>query len=153
METEKTIHLKESNTLSLFLNEEERQTIVSLKITGVIGLKDIDVLDDMCTAWGEYDDYDNFIPDYEESPSLRILDLGDATFVDGDCLPDFGYHPLLETLILPYNIQQTGLLIDSGLKSDTLQTLTLPKGLKVVGGFMNCPRLSNLILPEGLEEI
>lgn len=153
MEREKTIHLEKPNTLSAFLNEEKRQTIVSLKITGAIGLKDIDVLDDMCTAWGEYDDYDNFIPDYEESPSLRILDLGDATFVDGDCLPDFGYHPLLETLILPYNIQQTGLLIDSGLKSDMLQTLTLPKGLKVVGGFMNCPRLSNLILPEGLEEI
>lgn len=154
METEKTIHLKEPNTLSLFLNEEECQTIVSLKITGVIGLKDIDVLDDMCTAWGEYDDYDNFIPDYEESPALRILDLGDATFVDGDCLPDFGYHPLIETLILPHGAQTICANCDSCLsESDTLRTLIIPEGVKSIGGFMLCPHLTNLILPEGLEDI
>jgi hypothetical protein len=154
MEKSKVIHLEEANTLSNFLTSEERHTLVSLKITGSIGLKDFDVLDDMCTAWGEYDEYDNFIPNYEESPALRVLNMGEAAFVEGDCLPDFGYHPLLETLILPYNIQKVGVEIDSGLcESDSLQNLILPKGLKVVGGFMNCPRLTNLILPEGLEEI
>jgi hypothetical protein len=154
MNKTKAIHLNEPNTLASFLTEEERQTIVSLKITGSIGLKDFDVLDDMCTAWGEYDEYDNFTPNYEESPALRVLDMGEAAFVDGDCIPDFGFHALLETLILPYNTQKVGVHIDSGLcESDSLQNLILPKGLKVVGGFMNCPRLTNLILPEGLEEI
>ena len=154
MEREKTIHLEKPNTLSAFLNEEERQTVVSLKITGVIGLKDIDVLDDMCIAWGEYDDYDNFIPDYEESPALRILDLGDATFVDGDCLPDFGFHPLIETLILPHGAQTICNDYDSCLsESDTLRTLIIPEGVKSIGGFMLCPHLTNLILPEGLEDI
>ena len=154
MEKTKTIHLKEPNTLASFLSEEERQTITSLKIIGVVGVKDFDVLDDMCTAWGEYDEYDNFIPDYDESPALRILDMGETALVDNDGLPDFGYHPLLETLILPYNLQKVGVQIDSGLcESDSLQNLILPKGLKVVGGFMNCPRLTNLMLPESLEEI
>ena len=154
MERSRIIQLDEPNTLASFLTKEEQQTITSLKIIGVVGLKDFDVLDDMCTAWGEYDEYDNFIPDYDESPALRILDMGEAAFVDSNCLPDFGYHALLETFILPYNIQQVGLQIDSGLcDSDMLQTLILPQGLKVVGGFMNCPRLTNLILPDGLEEI
>ena len=154
MEKTKTIHLKEPNTLASFMSEEERQTITTLKIIGTVGVKDFDVLDDMCTTWGEYAEDDNFLPDYEESPALRILDMGEAALVDNDCLPDFGYRPLLETLILPYNIHKAGLLIDSGLsESDSLQNLTLPKGLKVVGGFMNCHRLTNLELPEGLEEI
>ena len=151
----KVIHLEEPNTLSNFLTEEERHTLVSLKITGFIGFKDFDdVLDDMCSAWGEYDEDDNFIPDFEETPALRVLDMGEAAFVEGDCIPDFGYHPLLETLILPYNIQTVGPQIDSGLcESDSLHNLILPQGLKAVGGFMNCPRLTDLILPEGLEKI
>ena len=154
MDKTRIIHLKEANTLSNFLSEEERQTIVSLKITGVIGEKDFnDVLDDMCTSFGEYDDDDNYILDYEDSPALRILDMGEAAFVDGDCLPEFGYHSLLETLILPKNIQKVGSLKDSGFADSQLQTLVLPQGLKVIGGFMFCTNLTNLILPEGLEEI
>ena len=151
MEETKIIHLKEPNTLSDFLSEEERQTVVSLKITGVIGQKDFDVLDDMCTAEGIYDDDDNYIIDYEDSPALRILDIGEAAFVDGDSLPEFGYHSLLETLVLPYNIKKVE--EDAGLSESQLQNLVLPQGLKTIGGFMCCPHLTNLILPEGLEEI
>ena len=151
MEETKTIHLKEANTLSDFLSEEERQTVVSLKITGVIGLKDFDVLDDICSADGIYDDDDDYIIDYEDSPALRILDIGEAAFVDGDSLPEFGFHSLLETLVLPYNIQKVE--EDAGLSESQLQNLVLPQGLKTIGGFMCCPHLTNLILPEGLEEI
>lgn len=154
MDKTRIIHLKEANTLSNFLSEKERQTIVSLKITGVIGEKDFnDVLDDMCTTWGEYDKYDNYIPHYEESPALRILDMGEAAFVDGDWLPEFGYHPLLETLILPHNIQKVGSSMDTGWGESQFRTLVLPQGLKSIGGFINCPHLTNLILPESLEEI
>ena len=149
MDKTRIIHLKEANTLSNFLSEEERQTIVSLKITGVIGEKDFGVLDNMCTSDGIYDDDDNYILDYEYSPALRTLDMGEATFIDGDSLPDFGYHSLLETLILPHNIQK----IETGLADSQLHTLVLPQGLKVIGGFMSCTNLTNLILPEGLEEI
>ena len=102
----KQIHLEKPNTLSLFLNEEERQELVSLKITGVIGKKDFDeVLDDMCEVWGEYDEDDNFIPDYEDSAAIRHLDMGEATYVDGDELPYFGYRTQLETLVLPKGIK------------------------------------------------
>lgn len=44
MEKSKTIHLEEPNTLASFLTEEERQNIVSLKITGLVGTKDFDIL-------------------------------------------------------------------------------------------------------------
>lgn len=44
------------------------------------------------------------------------------------------------TLILPYNLQKVGMLIDYGLcESDSLQKLILPKGLKVVGGIYELP--------------
>lgn len=152
MEEIKIIHLNEANTLSKFLSEEERQTIVSLKITGVIGDKDFnDVLDDMCSAEGIYDEDDDYIIDYEESPALRNLDMGEAAYVDGDSLPEFGYHSLLETLIIPNNIQK--IEYDAGLSESQLQTLVLPQGLKTIGGFMSCPNLTNIVLPEGVEEI
>lgn len=151
MEEIKIIHLNEANTLSKFLSKEERQTIVSLKIMGIIGLKDFDILDDMCTAEGIYDNDDDFIIDYEDSPALRNLDMGEATFVDGDSLPEFGYHSLLETLILPNNIQKVE--YDAGLSESQLHTLVLPQGLKTIGGFMSNPNLTNLMLPEGVEDI
>ena len=61
MEKRKVIHLEEANTLSNFLTKEERENIVSLKITGLIGHRDSeDVLDELCDACGKYDEYDNF---------------------------------------------------------------------------------------------
>lgn len=40
MEKRKVIHLEEANTLSNFLTKEERENIVSLKITGLIDHRD-----------------------------------------------------------------------------------------------------------------
>ena len=154
MKRSKTIHLEEPNTLYKFLSREEQQSVVSLKITGVLGLKDFEVMDEMCSSWGEYDDDENFLPDYEESPALRILDMGEASFGEGDYLPEFGFHSLLEVLILPNNLQSAGEGFDSGLsEAKHLHTLILPQTLKFIGGFNSCPRLKNLILPDGLEEI
>lgn len=152
MEKSKTIHLEEPNTLASFLTEEERQNIVSLKITGFVGTKDFDdVLDDMCMCEGEYDHHDNFIPDYNESPAIRHLDMGESIFVDGDTLPCFGWHTQLETFIFPQGIKST---YETGFKeSDNLHTLILPNGMKEVRDFENCPNLTGLVLPDSLEEI
>lgn len=153
MEKKKIIHLEEANTLSSFLSEEERGVIVSLKITGYIGEKDFDdVLDEMCHARGEYDEDDNFIPDFELTPPLRYLDLGEATYVDGEGLPYFGYHSQLETFILPKGITAIG--HETGFsESDMLKKVVLPDGLKTVCGFHSCPNLSGIILPESVEKI
>ena len=137
MEKRKIIHLEEPNTLSNFLTKEERENIESLKITGFMGRKDFeDVLDDMCDTFGEYDDDDDYTPDYELSPALRHLDMGEATYVDGDCLPYFGFHTLLETAILPQGIKST---LEDGetafSEAENLHTLVLPSGLK------NCWRI------------
>ena len=60
MEKYKEIHLEQPNTLANFLSEEEREEVVSLKITGVIGREDFDdVLDDMGESGGYHDADDN----------------------------------------------------------------------------------------------
>lgn len=157
MENTKLIHLEKPNTLSKYLSKEERDKIVSLKITGFIGRKDFDdVLDGMCYLWGEYDDDDNFVPDYEHSANIRHLDLGDAIYVDGEFLPYFGFNAQLETFILPKGIKSTfdETEMETGIsESENLRTLVLPENLKIVGGFHSCPNLTGLTLPEGLEEI
>lgn len=150
----KVIHLEKANTLSNFLTEEERDNIVSLKITGFIGEKDFeDVLDDMCEAWGEFDIYDNFIPDFEETPALRHLDLGEAIYVDGDGMPYFGFHAQLETFILPRGITTIGYEETGFSESDMLKKVVLPNGLKTVFGFNSCPNLADIVLPESVETI
>ena len=157
METAKVIHLEKANTLSSFLSEKEREEIVSLKITGFVGRKDFDeVLDDMCSVYGEYDDDDNFIPDYECSPAIRHLDLGEAFYVDGDELPYFGFYAQLETLILPQGIKSTleDPEIQSGVsESEMLKTLVFPEGIKKIIGYAWCEKLEGVVLPEGVEEI
>lgn len=155
MEKSKVIHLEEANTLANFITSEECYGVVSLKITGFIGRMDFeDVLDEMCNVYGLYDDNDNWIPDYSESAAIRYLDLGDATYVDGEELPYFGFHAQLETFILPKGIKSTQEEFGTGLcESEKLKTLVLPEGLKKVGGFMACPNLTGLTLPESLEEI
>lgn len=157
MEEHKTIHLSEANTLSKFLTEEEIHNLVSLKITGFLGKEDFEgVLDDMCSMEGFYDDYDNWCPDEENSPALKHLDMGSATYIDGNELPYFGYRTQLESCILPQGIKSTFEEMEAGDSgfdnSDTLKTLVLPEGLKRVGGFHCCP-LTELHLPDGLEEI
>ena len=157
MDSYKEIHLEKPNTLASFLSEEEREKVVSLKITGVIGRKDFeDVLDDICESGGYHDADDKYIPDYDLAAALRHLDLGNAIYVDGDCLPYFGFVAQQETVILPKGIKTT---LDKGesetgfSESEMLKKLVLPKGLKIVGGFNSCHNLSDLVLPEGLEEI
>ena len=157
MDKYKEIHLEKPNTLANFLSEEDRKEVVSLKITGFIGREDFeDVLDDMCESGGYHDADDNYIPNYDLAAPLRHLDLGEATYVDGDCLPYFGFVAQQETVILPKGIKTT---LDEGesetgfSESEMLKKLVLPEGLKVVGGFNSCNNLSDLILPEGLEEI
>ena len=157
MEKSKIIHLEKANTLTNFLSKREREEIISLKVTGVIGLKDFeDVLDEMCYAGGKYDEYDNFIPDFDITPALRHLDLGEATYVDGEDLPYFGSHAQLESFVLPQGVKTTlyGIETETGLNdTDMLKTLILPKSIKTVGGFNSCTNLTELILPKGLEEI
>lgn len=156
MEKFKHIHLEKPNTLKQFLSLDERMELESLKITGLIGEDDFaDVLDDMCTVHGSYDDDDVFIPEYDFSAALKCLDMGEATLVDGDVLPFFGYHSQLVTCILPKGIKTTvkdGIDFETGLSdSENLKTLALPEGLKTVAGFQNCPNLTGVVLPEGLE--
>ena len=157
MDRSKIIHLEEANTLANFITPEERHNVVSLKITGFIGHKDFDdVLGDMCDVYGLYDDDDNWVPDYSESAAIRHLDLGEATYVDGEELPYFGYHAQLETFVLPKGIKSTieGDEFETGLSdSEMLKHLILPEGLKTVEGFGSCPNLKEIELPEGLEEI
>ena len=154
MEKTRIIHLEKANTLANFLSKDERETIVSLKITGYIGQKDFDdVLDEMCDAGGEYDDNDHFIPDFEITPALRHLDLGDATYVDGEGLPYFGFHAQLETFILPQGLTTIAYEETGFCESDMLKTVVLPEGLKTVFGFNSCPNLSGLKLPNSVEKI
>ena len=99
------IKIDEPGTLSNRMPSEIRDKIISLKISGSIDRKDFDnVLDEMCDSWGEYDEDDNYTIDLKESPALRTLDLGEATFVGGDQLPYFGFHSQLEKLVLPNGI-------------------------------------------------
>lgn len=157
MEKNITIHLREPNTLARYLCPMQRLIVESLKITGKLGRKDFeDVLDEMCSTDGYYDDDDHFIPDKEDSPALRHLDLGEATYVEGNDLPCFGWHTLLESCLLPRGIKTTldGEEWETGLNdSDSLKKLVLPEGLKTVGGFCCCSNLTDIVLPEGLEEI
>ena len=154
MENRKIIHLEEPNTLSNFLTKEERKVIVSLKITGYIGQKDFeDVLDEMCDACGEFDEYDDFIPDFELTPALRHLDLGEALYVDGERMPYFGFHAQLETFILPKGLTTVAYEETGFSESDMLKRVVLPDGLKTVFGFNSCPNLSGILLPESMEKI
>ena len=157
MEASRTIHLAKPNTLAELFPEDERRSVVSLKITGFLGRKDFDdVLDEMCTVWGDYDDDDNWSSDYGEAYPLKQLDLGEATYVDGVDLPYFGFHTQLETFIMPQGIDRMldGDENESGLSNTPkLRNLVLSDGVRTVGGCQNCPNLSGLILPESVEEL
>ena len=154
MEKKIIIHLDKPNTLSQHLTNCEIYNISILKITGVIGRKDLeDVLDDMCTAWGTYDDDDNFIPDLEETPALRHLDLGDSEYVDGTCMPPFGYKSQLESFILPKGLESFGGPDNGICGTDTLRHIVFQNGIKIIGNILSCPNLANIAFPDSLEEI
>ena len=152
---DKIVHLEKAGTLKNFISEKERMSLWSLKITGEINGADFDeVLDEMCSATGEYDDDDNFTPDYEYSPKLRILDMGECTFVGGKTLPYFGYRTLLQTLIFPQGIESLCTEDESGFsESESLEFVVLPEGLKKIDGFECCPKLKRINIPSSVEEI
>lgn len=159
MEASRTIHLAKPNTLAQLFPEEERMGVVSLKITGQIGRKDFDdVLDEMCEVWDDpvEGSEDEWEPNFDEAYPLRVLDMGEATYIDGDDLPYFGYQAQLETLILPNGIKRTldGEETEMGISdSQRLNKLVLPDGIIEVGGVQNCPNLSGLVLPDSIEVI
>ena len=67
-------------------------------------------------------------------------------------MPFFGFHTQLETFIFPQGLKSTidDREFETGLsQAEMLKTLVLPKGLKAVGGFNSCPKLTGLVLPEG----
>lgn len=159
MKKRRIIHLRQPGTLSDYIPVSEREKIEELRISGVIGRKDFnDVLDRMCNVMVDYEDEDDDIgtPNYDYASDLRLLDLGDAVYTDGVALPYFGDRAQLEVFVLPQGIETT---IEeeepvTGLwGSERLRSLYFPEGLKTVGGFGNCPYLTSLVLPEGLEEI
>lgn len=151
-----TIHLDKPNTLAEKIPEEIRYEIEALKITGLLGKDDFNkVLDEMCDAVGGYDEYDDFEPDFEETPKLRILDMGEATFVDGSAIPYFGFHAQLKCVVFPKGIKlSTADPNESGLQdSDMLRKVVFPEGIETVGGFQNCPNLCSINLPDSINEI
>ncbi|MBQ7239024.1 MAG: leucine-rich repeat domain-containing protein [Bacteroidales bacterium] len=156
MEASKTIHLEQPNTLSKHLSLFEKHNLYSLKISGLIGKTDVeDVLEEMCELRGYYDDDDEFIADYEQTPYLRHLDLGEAKYTEGNSLPYFGLKTLLVSFIMPQGITTTVEDDEENIFTDSeyLEKLVFPAGLKTVGGFSYCTKLKDLILPEGLEVI
>lgn len=150
----KYIILEKAGTLKKFLNEFERMNITHLKISGQLNSSDFDVLDDMCTSWGEFDEYDNFIIDDETSPSLIDLDLGETTMVGDQILGEFLFYSKLERFIFPKNVQK---ICDSNVFENSyyLKTVEFSENLKVVGycAFANCIRLTEIRFPNSLEEI
>ena len=158
MEYEKTIHLEEPGTLGKFISYSERQSLTSLKVTGVINRKDIDdVLDEMCSSEGHYEgdpEDDIWVEEIESSPNLRILDLSESRFVGGNEFPYMGWYPLLEYFAYPQGIESTCDEHDSGLEcASLLNTVVLPEGLKEIGSFHGCENLTDINLPESLEVI
>lgn len=153
---DKVVHLEKAGTLKQFISAKEKMTLSSLKITGFINSKDFDdVLDEMCSAYGMYDDDDNFEVDYEESPKLRVLDMGECHFVGSTILPCFGYHALLRELVLPQGIEYLCPEIeDPGFsESETLEKIVFPDGLLKIKGLNSCPKLKQVQIPISVKTI
>lgn len=159
---ERVIDLAEPNTLSEVFPKEEWGRVVSLKITGPLGKWDFnDVLDEICTVEDRIyldpkDEYGDFVPDYTNAAKIRHLDLGDATFVEGEELPYFGDMAPLNSFVMPKGIVSTfeGFEGSTGLSLSTnLRKITLPDGVKKVGGFSFCTNLTDVVLPDSVEEL
>ena len=107
MELYKEIFLSKAGTLAKNITEREKENVTHLKISGNINAKDFDVLDDMCTSWGSFDDDDNYIMEENEPPFLKVLDLGDCLMEGKAVFGEFTYHSKLEEIILPKNLENT----------------------------------------------
>lgn len=155
MEAKKTIYIEEAGTLSTLITEEEKMTLTHLKIVGKINNRDVfDVIDDMCTTYGEFDLEDNRITYYDEPPFLKILDLGECVLVDDSFFGGFAYYSKLEELIFPKNIIETN-EFDAFSNSVKLKRVVLPETLEKLSdnSFSNNEKLDEINLPAGLKEI
>lgn len=160
MEFEKTVILDKAGTLSKYISYSERRKLHSLKIVGVLNDEDIRVvLDEMCTSEGDYigdSPDDEFVVDVESSPNLRVLDLSKCRYEGGNTFPTMGKYTLLQYFAFPKGIEITCEEDDvrTGLEfSSMLHTVVLPDGVKHVGGFCGCDELSDITLPDSVEEI
>lgn len=158
MEFEKIVHLEKAGTLSKYINYRDKRELKSLKITGELNAKDVDdVLDDMCSSEGNYvgdAPNDEWVTNIEDSPKLRILDMSECRYVDGDNFSYMGWYTLLEYLAFPQGITDVCDEDDTGYKcAANLHTIILPDGLKIIRGFNGCENLTNITLPESIEEI
>ena len=146
------VHLEQQGQLATLLPEDERYRISRLKITGVIGGKDIDVIHDMS------------VDRYGREPQGRLakLDLSEARIVSGekyrgsyDTHDDeagmfmFQLCAKLNTIVLPNTLKTIG---DYAFSNSGLTSIVIPKTVtEIVGSAFEVPSLTSLQVEEGNE--
>ena len=126
----KTVHVATAGTLSTLISEDEKYSITSIKITGKLNGTDIKFIRENmagCTT--------------EKLGSLKVLDLSDATIVEGgDAYYTSGsYSYTTENNILGENMFAS---------SSTLENVVLPRNITTIEhtAFLYCSNLSNVII-------
>lgn len=137
------IHLAEAGTLSNYITDENKYTIKSLKISGLMNGDDFLLLHEMSTGDG----------------TLTELDILDATVVEGGTYSNFYTQDdalgnsffsctKLEKIQLPKNLTSMG----DGTFSDctSLTDITIPSQVTSIGysAFHSCESLTTVIIPE-----
>jgi hypothetical protein len=150
----KEILLDKAGTLKRFITEIERNKITHLKIAGFLNSEDFNVLGEMCSCVGEYDEEDYFTIDMDESPLLKVLDLGECVLTDNPYLGEFTFHSKLEKFVCPKNLVGTS---DAEVFEDSvfLKTVVVPETFKEFGSctFAYCKSLEEINFPNTLERI
>lgn len=151
---EKIIHIEQAGTLKNNISETEKMNITHLKISGFLNSKDFDVLDEMCTSDGEFDDDDNYATYMDEPPFLASLDLGECTLIDNTYLGEFTYYSKLERFVCPKNLEGT-CNVAVFENSAFLKSVFIPETFKEFGHgtFMSCESLEEINFPDKLERI
>jgi hypothetical protein len=151
---DKVVHLEKAGTLKKFISNDELMMLESLKITGKINKQDFDdVIEKMCDVFCWYDDDDCLIIEYDHSPKLRILDMGECVFEGGNMLPDFD-PKILRELILPQGIEYLGTEYECSISEcEDLERLVLPEGLKEIRDVFWCPKLKEVNIPLSVRKI
>ena len=127
------VHVETQGQLASLLPVEERYLISRLKITGVIGGKDLDVIHDM--AENKYD--------RGNQGRLSKLDLSEARIVGGDTFGD-GHWSLYDDVLSDWFFSQCS----------TLTSIILPNTLKEIryGSFFNTC-ITSIIIPKTVTKI